>query len=67
MGSISEVLYALNMYIERYGDDLPCLVELYKNNYYVNEKLDLKELDSLHNVISEYYDIVKESIFSYEI
>lgn len=67
VGSISEVLYALNIYLKKYGDDLPYLVKFYKDNYYVEEMIDLKELDSLHNVILEYYDIVKESILNYEI
>lgn len=65
VGSISEVIFALNKYIEKYdNNELPYLVKLYKDKYYKDEKIDLYELDVLHNVIPEYYDVLKRSILN---
>ena len=62
VGTINEVIFALNMYIEKHNQ-LPYLVQLYKDNYYQESKIDLNYLESdNHNVPSEYYEILKEAI-----
>lgn len=62
VGTINEVIYALNMYIKKH-QDLPYLVKLYKDNYYQESNIDLNYLESSnHNVPSEYYKILKEAI-----
>ena len=66
VGSISEVNFALNKIIASYEGELPYLLNLYKNNYLKDENIDLFELEENHNVISEYYDILKENVFNYE-
>ncbi|MBO5120947.1 MAG: hypothetical protein J6C28_04630 [Bacilli bacterium] len=66
VGSISEVNFALNKIIASYEGELPYLLNLYKNNYLKDENIDLYELEENHNVISEYYDILKENVFNYE-
>ena len=35
-------------------------------SYLINENIDLYELEGKHNVVSEYYDILKETVFNYE-
>lgn len=66
VGSISEVIYALNKIISKYEGELPYLLNLYKEKYIRDEDIELNELDSLHNVISEYLDILKENVLGYE-
>lgn len=66
VGSISEVNYALNKILAKYEGELPYLLNLYKEKYIKNEEIDLMELEENHNVISEYYDILKENVFNYE-
>ena len=66
VGSISEVNFALNKIISSYEGELPYLLKLYKEKFMKNEEIDLLELDSNHNVISEYYEILKENVFNYE-
>lgn len=66
VGSISEVNFALNKIIASYEGELSYLLNLYKNNYLKDENIDLYELEENHNVISEYYDILKENVFNYE-
>lgn len=66
VGSISEVRFALNKILDKTEGELPYLLKLYKDKYVIDEKIDLKELDSLHNVIPEYLDILKENVFDYE-
>ena len=66
VGSISEVNFALNKIISSYEGELPYLLKLYKEKFMKNEEIDLLELDCNHNVISEYYEILKENVFNYE-
>ena len=66
VGSISEVVYALNRIISKYEGKLPYLLNLYKEKYMRDENIDLNEMDSMHNVISEYLEILKENVLNYE-
>lgn len=66
VGSISEVIYAVNKIISNYDGELPYLLKLYKDNYQMNEEIDLKYLEDEHNVIDEYFDILKENVINYE-
>lgn len=66
VGSISEVIFALNMIISKYEGELPYLLDLYNKRYKKEEELNLTELGDLHNVNSEFLDILKENIFNYE-
>ena len=66
VGSISEVVYALNRIISKYEGELPYLLNLYKEKYMRDENIDLNEMDSMHNVISEYLEILKENVLNYE-
>lgn len=66
VGSISEVNFALNKILAKCEGELPYLLNLYKEKYVKNEEIDLMELEENHNVISEYYDILKENVFNYE-
>lgn len=66
VGSISEVIYALNMIISNYDGKLPYLLDLYKKNYNKVVDLNLKEIGTMHNVYNEFLDILKENIFNYE-
>lgn len=66
VGSISEVIYALNRIVSKYEGELPYLLKLYSDKYIREEALDLNELDSVHNVIPEYLEILKENVLSYE-
>lgn len=66
VGSISEVIYALNRIISNYDGELPYLLKIYKERYMRQAYIDLKEFDSLHNVISVYLKIVKENVLEYE-
>lgn len=62
VGTISEVIFALNMYIKKH-DKLPYLVKLYKDSYYQEMNIDLNYLENdNHNVPSEYYEILKGAI-----
>ena len=66
VGSISEVVYAVNKIISKYEGELPYLLKVYKEKYQREENIDLSYLDDEHNVVSEYLDILKENIINYE-
>ena len=66
VGSISEVIYALNKIISSYTGELPYLLKLYKDKYQREEMIDLSDLDDENNVIGEYLDILKENVINYE-
>lgn len=62
VGTISEVIYAMNMIIDK-GDDYSYLTKLYVDKYKTDSILDIHELDNNHNVIDEYLEILKENIY----
>ena len=66
VGSISEVVYAINKIISKYEGELPYLLNVYKEKYQREENIDLSYLDDEHNVVSEYLDILKENVINYE-
>lgn len=66
VGSISEVIYAVNKIISNYEGELPYLLKLYKEKYQRDEFIDLKYLNDENNVSSEYFDILKENVINYE-
>ena len=66
VGSISEVVYALNKIVKSYEGELPYLLKLYVSKYQREEDIDLNYLDDEHNVIGEYFDILKENVINYE-
>ena len=64
VGTIDEVIFALNMYIKKH-DELPYLVRLYKDNYYKEINIDLTYLEETnHNVPEFYYELLKEAILN---
>ena len=66
VGSINEVIYALNRIISNYEGELPCLLKLYSDKYQREEVIDLSYLDDENNVIGEYLDILRENVINYE-
>lgn len=62
VGTIDEVIFSLNEFIKQ-NNELPYLVELYKNNYYKKLNIDLSYIEEKeHNVPEEYLKILKEEI-----
>ena len=66
VGSINEVIYALNRIISNYEGELPYLLKLYSDKYQREEVIDLSYLDDENNVIGEYLDILRENVINYE-
>lgn len=61
VGTVDEVIYALNLYIQN-NSELPYFVKLYKDNYYNEKSLDLKEIANEHHVPDKYLELLKEAI-----
>jgi hypothetical protein len=66
VGSINEVIYALNRIISNYEGELSYLLKLYSDKYQREEVIDLSYLDDENNVIGEYLDILRENVINYE-
>ena len=66
VGTYEEVRYALSLTIQKLGDDLPYLLEYYKNNFdlSLNKKYEL-EFNEENNLESKFIDIVKEELKKY--
>lgn len=65
VGSISEVIYALNIINEKCVEK-PYLLKLYDEKYKKDDKINLLEIGSEHNVDDEFLDILKEHVLAYE-
>lgn len=62
VGTIEEINFALNKYIEN-NDELPYLVKLYKDNYYKSEYIDLNYVNKENNNVPlEYLEVLTEEI-----
>ncbi|MBE6149136.1 MAG: hypothetical protein E7170_00245 [Firmicutes bacterium] len=64
VGTTKEVRYAISYLINRLGDNLPCLLKYYKDNYElsdINEPL-LKEFNNENNLPQEFVSLLKEEL-----